>query len=273
MVVFMSLELTYTEEQIEVIKKFIQEKVNEAHTEGVVIGVSGGLDSAVVFKICSLIFPKDKISPVFLPESTTPDQDAKDAYLMAKELGIPLLKIRIDDIMISYLERIENLDTTPLAIGNLKARVRMNLLYLIANSLNRLVIGTSNKSELLLGYFTKFGDGGSDVAPLGDLYKTQVRHLAKHLAIPAQIISKPPTAGLIKDQTDEDELGLNYATLDKILYALELEYPVTRIANELGIKTEIVENIKQKMELNRHKRKFSKIPKLGVKTIGVDLYE
>jgi NAD+ synthase len=273
MVVSMSIELIFTEEQLEVVKKFTIEKIKEANTEGAVIGVSGGLDSAVVFKICSLILPKDNISPVFLPESTTPDQDTKDAHLIADELQIPLLEIKIDDIMQLYLEIMKNIDKTPLVIGNLKARVRMNLLYLIANSLNRLVIGTSNKSELLLGYFTKFGDGGSDVAPLGDLYKTQVWALAKHLAIPKQIISKPPTAGLIKDQNDEDELGLNYKTIDKILYGLELEYTVSRIADELSIKPEIVESIKQKMELNRHKRKFSKIPKLGIKTIGVDLYE
>jgi NAD+ synthase len=124
-----------------------------------------------------------------------------------------------------------------------------------------------------LGYYTKFGDGGSDVAPIGDIYKTQVKGLARYLGIPEQIIKKPPTAGLVAGQTDEEELGLSYEMIDKILYGLECDVPMKKIAGILGLDEQTIERIKFKVEQNRHKRKFAKIPKLGLKTIGVDLYE
>lgn len=269
----MNLEIECNEEYLEVIKRFITEKVRDADAKGVVIGVSGGLDSAIVFKICAQIFSEDIVTPVFLPESTTPKQDTKDVHLMAKILDIPLLEFPIDQILQTFLNDVPIKKSNPIALGNLKARIRMNILYYIANSMNHLVMGTSNKSELLLGYFTKYGDGGSDLAPLGDLYKTQVKLLAKLINIPDKIISKPPTAGLIKNQTDEDELGLDYETLDKILYGLECDMPISSIARELELDVNVVINIKDKVESNRHKRKFSKIPKLGLKTIGADLYE
>ena len=136
-----------------------------------------------------------------------------------------------------------------------------------------MVLGTSNKSELLLGYYTKFGDGASDVAPLGDLYKTQVRGMARYLKIPSSIIEKLPTAGLVPDQTDEGELGLSYTIIDKILFGLECEMAVQKIAKLLGLDQGTVEGVKVRVEQNRHKRKFPKIPKLGLKTIGADLYE
>ena len=155
----------------------------------------------------------------------------------------------------------------------MKARIRMNILYLFANIENHLVLGTSNKTELLLGYFTKFGDGGSDIAPLGDLYKTQVRQLADHLGVPKNIVSKTPTAGLLENQTDEQDIGMDYETVDKILYGLERNLSTEKIAKEVGIGVEQVSGIKERMEQNRHKRKFSKIPKIGIKTVGLDLYE
>jgi NAD+ synthase len=269
----MNLEIEFNEEHLQIIKQFIIAKVADARSNGVVFGVSGGLDSAVVFYICHQIFESHQITPVFLPETTTPTQDSIDAKLISSNLEIPLVEINIDPIMDVFLNS-TNLDKMdPNSLGNLKARVRMNILYLIANSENKLVLGTSNKSELLLGYYTKFGDGGSDVAPIGDLYKTQVKGLAQHLGVPDNIISKPPTAGLIADQTDEDELGLSYEIIDKILYGLECDVTSNKIAQALDLEIIIIEDIKQKVKVNRHKRKFSKIPKLGLKTIGVDLYE
>lgn len=273
MVIMMNLNIKFRPEDLVVIKQFITSKVAEANAKGVVIGVSGGLDSSVVLKISTDIFPVDKISAVFLPESTTPDQDAKHARLIAKKCKIKLLEIEIDGILKSFLDKTQAVKPDPLMLGNLKARIRMCILYLIANTQNRVVLGTNNKSELLLGYFTKFGDGGSDVAPLGDLFKTQVKDLAKHLKIPDGIIKKPPTAGLVADQTDEKELGLDYETIDKILFGLERDFSISKLAKGLKLPEELVASLKNRVEYNRHKRKFVKIPKLGLKTIGVDLYE
>ncbi len=269
----MNLEVPFDPEYLKIIEHFIQDKLKDSFTDGVVLGLSGGLDSCVVLKICSRVIAKDKITPIFLPETTTPKSDQNDAYLLSKELGISLLEIPINVCIKSYLDINEIPKPTDLALGNLKARVRMNVIYLIANSLNRLVMGTSNKSELLLGYFTKHGDGASDIAPIGDLYKTQVRALAEYIKLPAELITKPPTAGLVMDQTDEGELGLDYKTIDMILYGLERNFSTSKIAEQLKLDTNIIDDLKDRVEKNRHKRKFSKIPKIGIKTIGVDLYE
>jgi NAD+ synthase len=269
----MKYNLPFNIEYQKIIEQFIIDKVTDAKAVGVVLGLSGGLDSSVVLKICSNEYSGDKIIPIFMPESTTPDLDTEHAHLLAKELGISLLEIPMNKIISEYLAITDIPKPNPMALGNLKARVRMNILYLVANSMNHLVVGTSNKTELFLGYFTKYGDGASDIAPIGDLYKTQVRELAKHLKLPDEIITKPPTAGLVSDQTDEDDLGLDYGIIDKILYALERSAEPEKIAKDLGLDLFIVLELKTRMEINRHKRKFPKIPKIGIKTIGVDLYE
>jgi len=273
MIMTMILEPKFDSEHLIIVKQFITAKVTEAGAEGVVIGVSGGMDSAVVLKIATLLFKSDKISAVFLPESTTPAQDAKDARVIAKECKVKLMEIKIDPILKSFLDHNIVKNPLPLALGNLKARIRMNILFLIANSQNRVVLGTSNKSELMLGYFTKYGDGASDIAPLGDLYKSQVYGLAKYLTLPKSICSKPPTAGLVANQTDEDELGLDYGTIDKILFGLERNSSTEKLAKMLEQPEAEILRIKHRVENNRHKRKFPKIPKIGIKTIGLDLYE
>jgi NAD+ synthase len=267
------LDVKFNPEHLQVIKQFITLKVKESGSAGVVFGLSGGIDSAVVLKLSTSVFRHDQISALFMPESTTPEQDTKDVYIIAKHCKIKLMELPIDPILKSYLEGNDLPDYNPTVLGNLKARIRMNIIFLIANSLTRLVLGTSNKSELLLGYFTKFGDGASDVAPIGDLYKTQVLQLAEFLKLPNRIISKPPTAGLVANQTDEDELGMDYATIDKILFGLERNFSVNKISKILKLKETHVNEIKNRMENNRHKRKFLKIPKIGIKTIGLDLYE
>jgi NAD+ synthase len=269
----MKYEVPFSEEYLTIIKQFIVDKVAKAGSNGLVLGLSGGLDSAMVLKLCTLVFLPEQITPVFLPETTTPTMDTTHARQIAEMLKVPLIEVPINDYMTEYQKIPENQDLDSTTLGNLKARIRMNIIYLIANSKNYLVVGTSNKSELLLGYFTKYGDGASDIAPIGDLYKTQVRELARVLELPNEIIEKPPTAGLVADQTDEDELGLDYGTIDKVLYALERSVSIEKIAADLGLSNEVVDDLKDRMEKNRHKRKFSKIPKIGIKTIGVDLYE
>ena len=146
----------------------------------------------------------------------------------------------------------------------------MILLYEYANMTNSLVCGTSNKSEILVGYFTKYGDGGVDIMPIGDIYKTQVLELARYLKIPKEIITKPPTAGLIKGQTDEKELKLSYIELDMILAGLEKKMDISDIAKALGIKKSDVERIRKMRKSSQHKRRTALIPKLGLRTPGLD---
>ncbi|MEM4589503.1 MAG: NAD(+) synthase, partial [Thermoplasmata archaeon] len=134
-------------------------------------------------------------------------------------------------------------------------------------------IGASNKSELLTGYFTKYGDGASDIMPIGDLYKTQVRLLAKKVGLPDKIINKIPTAGLWKGQTDEDELGIDYATLDKILFGIELLMDDETISKETSINIERIRKVREMVENTKHKRILIYIPKLGVRTVGLDFRE
>ncbi len=154
--------------------------------------------------------------------------------------------------------------------ANLKARARMILLYAEAQRRGALVSGTGNKSELLLGYFTKHGDGGNDLQPIGDLYKTEVQALAEHLGVPRPIIDKPPSAGLWPGQTDEDELGLAYADLDRILKGFELNASCATIAERTGLDLATVLRIDGMVRRSEHKRRASLVPKLGARTVGVD---
>jgi NAD synthase len=149
----------------------------------------------------------------------------------------------------------------------------MVVLYSIANKENALVIGASNKSELLTGYFTKYGDGASDLMPIGDLYKTQVKLLARKVGLPEKVINKVPTAGLWPGQRDEDELGIDYFTLDKVLYGIELLMDDLRISEETGVNLETVNRIRKMVEISRHKRVLIYIPKVSIRTVGLDFRE
>ena len=159
------------------------------------------------------------------------------------------------------------------AIANLKARIRMCILYAIANEEGRLVAGTSNKSEILVGYFTKYGDGASDFAPIGDLYKSQVRMLAQKIGIPEKIIEKKPSANLLPGQYDEEEIGVPYDILDRILYGFELNLSTERIAQILDVDESLVSRIYSLYLATRHKRVLLYIPKIGVRTVNTDWRE
>lgn len=242
---------------------FIKEKMSEANAEGIVVGLSGGIDSTVSAYLATEAVGKDKVFGVIMPSTTTPTEDKVHGTDLAKILGIDYRELAVDSILNEFLLVTNEDDYDKVAIGNLKARIRMSILYYYANNKNYLVEGTGNRSELLIGYFTKYGDGACDMEPIGHLYKTYVKQLAVHLGVPEDIIAKPPRAGLWNNQTDEDEIGMNYDNLDKILYLYtEKNLDNEKIADETDIPLSDVEKIVKRVENNKHKTKVPQSPEL-----------
>lgn len=192
--------------------------VSEAGAKGTISGLSGGIDSAVVAVLAREAGLSHRC--LFL-DVESGKEDYEDALEVARRFAIPLEKIDLTEVFLNLKQVFKN--GSKLATANIKPRLRMIALYYYANLEHRLVLGTGNKTELMVGYFTKYGDGGVDLLPIGSLYKTQVRELAAYLGIPERIITKPPSAGLWQGQTDEGELGLSYEELDRILKAVERE--------------------------------------------------
>lgn len=226
----------------------------EAGVQGFVLGLSGGIDSAVVGALCRQASPENTLA-LIMPCQSNPE-DAADARLVAETFGLSYRVVSLDrmyeGLVATFLPGdVEGrppvpAEATKIAMANLKPRLRMLTLYFYANLYNLLVVGTGNRSELTVGYFTKYGDGGVDLLPLGDLVKSEVRELARHLGVPEKIINKPPTAGLWAGQTDEGEMGLTYEALDR--------YILTGVADP---------DIREKIELlkarSEHKRSLPKI--------------
>ena len=245
------------------IVEFIKSKVSESKTDGIVIGLSGGIDSTLSAYLSCEAVGKENVFGITLPSATTPTEDNIHGIEIAQNLGISYREIGIDSILNEYLSATQ-LDNNDLAIGNLKARIRMSIIYYYANQKNYLVCGTGNKSEILIGYFTKHGDGACDMEPIGDLYKTDVFKLSEFMGIPAEIISKPPRAGLWDNQTDEAEIGMSYDLLDEILYLFtEKDMKNNEIAEKLDISADDVDMIITKIKRSEHK---SKVPESPLKT-------
>jgi len=239
---------------IERITSFIRENVEKAGADGVVIGISGGIDSATTAHLAARALGKEKVLGLIMPYYE--NSDVEDAKLVCENLGIEYKVVSVKPIVDSFVAQL-GFQPDKRSLGNIMARTRMVLLYAHANQLNRLVLGTSNRSEFLTGYFTKWGDGASDYAPLINLYKTEVWEVAKLLGVPERIIEKKPTAGLWEGQTDEDELGISYRLLDEILWRLvDLKMPKDRIAEELGIGVEKVEYVEGLVKQSEHKRRL-----------------
>jgi len=198
---------------------WIRRKVKEAGAKGIVVGLSGGVDSSLVAILAKKAVGKNRLLCLLLPCGGAV-ADRRDAELLLKTFKLKYREVNLKPIH-SYLCRILPA-ANRITAGNLKARLRMLVLYYFANKLNYLVAGTGNKSELMMGYFTKYGDGGADILPLGSLLKREVRQLAKKMGVPEKIINKLPTAGLWSGQTDEGEMGITYRELDDILFRLEL---------------------------------------------------
>lgn len=254
-----NLDFEKTKEEI---INFIKDKVSEANASGIVVGLSGGIDSTVTAFLATKALGKENVFGVVMPSTTTPTEDKVHGTDLAKLLGIEYKEMAIDKILNEFL-LVTNTpeENNELAIGNLKARIRMAIVYYFANIKNYLVGGTGNRSEILIGYFTKHGDGACDMEPIGELYKTEVRQLARFIGIPEEIIAKPPRAGLWNNQTDEEEIGMPYEILDRILYGyIDLKKNAEEIASDIDVPVEEVERIILKVKNNAHKTKIPATP-------------
>ncbi len=230
----------------ELLSGWIRKKVEEASAEGVIVGMSGGLDSSVTAVLCKNAFPKSTLG-LIMPCFSDPE-DIEHVKQVAEKFDIETRKVDLSPIFLTVLETLgSKAYERDIATANLKPRLRMLVLYYFANKLNYLVVGTGNKSELMIGYFTKYGDGGVDLLPLGHLLKTEVRALAEVLDIPKAIIEMPPSAGLWAGQTDEAEIGMSYEVLDGVLKAIA--------SNDFaGCDMDKVERVKAMVKKAGHKR-------------------
>lgn len=229
---------------------WLRSKVAEAGAEGLVLGVSGGIDSAVAAALCKEVFPHSSLG-LIMPCFSHP-QDADDAWLVAEHLGLKTQTVKLDYVFTAFLKELSGedynrLNKDDLAVANIKPRLRMAALYFFASRNRYLVVGTGNRSEITVGYYTKYGDGGADLLPLANLLKAEVRELARHLGLPPKIIQKAPSAGLWDGHNDELELGITYEELDGYLMSGQGSDRVRMIVDEL-------------IERNWHKRQMPPIP-------------
>jgi NAD+ synthase len=265
------LDLNLSEVEMR-IRRFIKEYVENAGAEGIVLGMSGGIDSGTIAALSSLAIGGDHVIGLMLPEKeTVSSKDVEDAKSVAEKFGLKTQLCDITTVLESFYKAIPIFDQADrLCKGNIKARTRMIYLYYYANKLNRIVCGSSDKSETMMGYFTKWGDVAADISPIMDLYKTQVRKLAEHLGFPAELAAKPSTPALWPNQLAETELGIKYETLDLILYGLERFMGTEEIAQQLSIEKTLVEKVKNRWLAIEHKRRMPLTPKIEFRTVGTD---
>ncbi len=262
----------FREDHVALIESFIAHQVETSGRKGVVLALSGGVDSALVARLTVDAVGPERVLALALPEGDG-GEDLDDAKSYAKVLGTSFRVVDIAPMVASFEAALKPKKSDRVARGNLRARARMVVLYFVANTENRVVMGTGNKSEILVGYFTKWGDGGVDFQPIGDLYKTQVWAMARHLGVPKKIVDKVPTAGLWAGQTDEGELGISYDELDRILLGIELQMDSDAIAEKAGVPLAEVRRIEALVAATAFKRKLPLIPKVGARTVGLDWRE
>ncbi len=257
---------------VAVLTDFIRDAVATSASEGVVVGLSGGVDSALAAALAAGALGPARVHAFVLPYRTSNPESARDACLVAKQLGIDHRLIDISPMVDPYfaLEIPEEGEDDRRRRGNKLARERMTILFDQAKKLGCLVLGTSNKTEILLGYSTVFGDNASSLNPLGDLYKQQVWRLAQHLELPRQVVAKQPSADLWPGQTDEDELGMTYEVADEVLYLLfDLGLRPAEVV-ERGYPEEAVRRIVRLEQANRFKRRLMLIARLSGSAINLD---
>jgi NAD+ synthase len=251
-----------------VLTSFIRDAVETSGTQGVVVGLSGGVDSSLSAALAARALGPEKVHGFLLPYRTSSPESERDARAVAGHLGIPHRAIDISPMVDAYFE-IEA-DAPAGRRGNKMARERMTILFDQAKKLGALVLGTSNKTEILLGYSTVFGDNASSLNPLGDLYKGQIWQLSRHLGLPSQVIDKAPSADLWAGQTDESELGVDYATADEVLYLLFDMGLRPEEVTARGYDEQVVRRIISLEQQFRFKRRLMLIARLSGSAVNLD---
>lgn len=247
---------------------FIRDEVSKVGVKRLVLGLSGGIDSALSAFLAASAMGAENVTGVIMPYRLSSPRSEEDARAVAEACGIRLAVVDISSQVDAYFERFPDADQ--LRRGNKMARERMTILYDHSAMLGALVVGTSNKTELLLGYGTLFGDMASAVNPIGDLFKTQVRQLSRHVGVPAQVVEKAPSADLWAGQTDEQELGYSYAVADAVLYRMiDCRYTRAELLEE-GFPRGVVDGIQGLVQRSQYKRRLPLIAKLSQRTIDRD---
>ncbi|MDK2919851.1 MAG: synthase [Candidatus Petromonas sp.] len=245
---------TNVEKKINLTVDWLREQVKLSGTEGILVGLSGGIDSSVVGFLIKKAFPQNSIGVIMPCKSN--EKDRADAEEVAKTAGLEYIVVNLTDEQDSLLNKVlselkkknKNIESNErLTDANLRARMRMSTLYTVANSLNYLVAGTDNAAELYTGYFTKYGDGGVDILPIANLTKREVYEWAKYLGVPQTVLDRPPSAGLWEGQTDEDEMGTSYNMIDDLLEGKEIPEKHRKLIERMHARTE-------------HKRKMPPMP-------------
>jgi NAD+ synthase len=252
----------------EILVGFIRDEVGKVGFDRVVLGLSGGVDSALVAALAVRALGSEGVVPVLMPYRSSSPESEGDARTVSTQLGLEPLVVDISPQVDAYFERFPDADRG--RRGNKMARERMSILYDMSWAHRALVIGTSNKTELLLGYGTIFGDMASALNPIGDLYKTQVFAMARALGLPQRVVEKAPSADLWEGQSDEQELGFQYAVVDTLLYHLVDERLTRDELRNLGFDDAFVDQVSRRLRDNQYKRRLPIIAKLSTRTIDRD---
>ena len=252
----------------EILAGFISEETRRTGKRRVVVGLSGGIDSAVAAALAAMALGRRGVIAVMMPYRASHPDSSRHALALARKLGIRHESVDISPMVDPYFERFPGIDR--IRRGNRLSRERMNILFDRSAAHDALVLGTSNKTELLLGYGTLFGDMASAINPIGDLYKTQVRQMAGHLKVPEAIRRKPPSADLWLGQTDEADLGAPYAVVDQILHLLYDERWLPGEVAEAGFDALLVERLRSRVAAMQFKRRLPLIAKISARTVGID---
>ncbi len=248
---------------------FLRDGVENAGASGLVLGLSGGVDSALAGALAARAIGAERVHAFFLPYCSSDPQSAVDAATVADRFGLALATLDITPQVDAYFDRVDR-EADRVRRGNKMARERMSILFDQAKKRGALVTGTSNKSEILLGYSTIFGDNASSLNPIGDLYKQQVWQLSRFLGVPEQVVAKPPSADLWTGQTSENELGFDYATADEVLYLMFDQGLTAAEVVERGYSETVVERIVRLEHANRFKRRLMLIARLSGSAINLD---